>query len=62
VVSEGEAHLGRQGPRLVELMKQGQVVTIENAGRDLVEFEPERIAAVIRGYVGGSPTPPRTTP
>jgi len=53
LVSKGEEHLGHQGPRLVEMMKMGSLVTIENADRDLLEFEPERIAEIIVRHING---------
>ena len=35
------------------MMKQGSLVTIENADRDLLEFEPARMAEVIVRHIKG---------
>lgn len=35
------------------MMKQGSLVTIENADRDLLEFEPARMAEVIVHHIKG---------
>jgi len=39
-----EAHLGRQGAAMVKLLKQGELVTLQNAGFDATETHAEEIA------------------
>ena len=51
LASVTEAHLGLQGPKLVELLAQGSLMTINGADRDLLEFEPERFAVAIERYL-----------
>ncbi len=48
-----EAHLGRQGPKLLELLRKGELQTIEGADRDFLEFEAPKMAAIIRQHLGG---------
>ena len=39
-----EAHLGAQGPKMVKLLKQGELVTLKNAGFDATEARATDIA------------------
>jgi len=39
-----EAHLGAQGPKLVKLLKRGELVTLKNAGFDATETHAAEIA------------------
>jgi hypothetical protein len=32
-----EAHLGAQGPKMLKLLKRGELVTLQNAGFDATE-------------------------
>ncbi|MSO65725.1 MAG: alpha/beta hydrolase [Alphaproteobacteria bacterium] len=51
LASAGESHLGRQGPKLLELLANGKLITFENADRDFLEFEAPRVAEVIRRHL-----------
>lgn len=48
-----EAHLGRQGPRILELLQKGKLHTIENADRDFLEFEAPKMAEIIWHHLLG---------
>jgi pimeloyl-ACP methyl ester carboxylesterase len=46
-----EAHLGAQGPKMVKLLKQGELVTLNNAGFDATETRAADIARVVSRFL-----------
>lgn len=48
-----EEHFGRQGPALVKMLKHGRLVTIENAGQEIVEEGAERLAPIMIEFLRG---------
>ncbi|MFM9883066.1 MAG: alpha/beta fold hydrolase [Burkholderiales bacterium] len=46
-----EAHLGAQGPKMVRLLKRGELVTLKNAGFDATEARAADIARVVSKFL-----------
>ncbi len=46
-----ETHLGAQGPKMVKLLKQGELVTLKNAGFDATEARAADIARVASKFL-----------
>lgn len=51
LATPGEDHLGRQAAAVVALVPTAQAVTFENTDRDVLEREPEKLAAAILGFL-----------
>ncbi len=51
LATPGEDHLGRQADALVALIPDAQAVTFENTDRDVLEREPEKLAAAIEAFL-----------
>ncbi len=47
----GEDHLGRQADAVVALIPDARAVTFENTDREILEREPEKLAAAIREFL-----------
>ena len=55
LVTNAEAHLGRQAERLAALLPRGSAVTLEDGGIDLHESRPQDLVAQIIAFcTGGS--------
>ena len=46
-----EAHLGAQGPKMMKLLKRGELVTLQNAGFDATEAFASDIARHARRFL-----------
>ena len=46
-----EVHLGVQGPKMVKLLKQGELVTLKNAGFDATEARAADLAKVVSRFL-----------
>ncbi|MSP97237.1 MAG: alpha/beta hydrolase [Betaproteobacteria bacterium] len=46
-----EAHLGAQGPKMIKLLKRGELVTLKNAGFDATEARAADIAQVVSKFL-----------
>jgi len=51
LATPGEDHLGRQAGALLNLIPNAQAVTFENTDRDVLEHEPENLAAAIKTFL-----------
>ena len=54
LVTPGEEHLGRQADALLKLIPNSRAVTIESTDRNVLEDEPENLAAVIKTFLTAS--------
>ena len=51
LATPGEDHLGRQAGALIDLIPNATAITFENTDRDVLEREPEKLAAAIRDFL-----------